>query len=88
MVANYRCNELKEEALQAVSQQVDSLEKTCMQSVCADFKDQCQAILKSAVGTYTETARQYDRNVFKKIQKELADQLLQNMYRCFDSQMK
>ena len=38
MVANYRCNELKEEALQAVKPQVDALEKTCMQEVCADFK--------------------------------------------------
>lgn len=37
---------------------------------------------------YADVAKQYDKNVFKKIQKELIDQILVSLFPCFDSQLK
>ena len=46
------------------------------------------AILKQANDFYTDVAKQYDREVFKKILKELFDIVLQSLFLCFDSQLK
>jgi hypothetical protein len=44
--------------------------------------------LRQSGDYFAEVAKQYDREVFKKIQKELFDHVLQNLYLCFDSQLK
>lgn len=37
---------------------------------------------------YADVAKQYDKVVFKKIQKELVDQVLTALFPCFDCQLK
>jgi hypothetical protein len=44
--------------------------------VVEDFNERCMAILKQANDFYTDVAKQYDREVFKKILKELFDIVL------------
>lgn len=88
MVANYRCTELKLEAVAIVQPHIEKLQSVCDESVVEDFNQQCVEILKRGSDYYTEVAKQYEREVFKKIQKELFDQVLQSLFLCFDSQLK
>ena len=73
MVANYRCTELKQEALALVQKKIEELQSLCDSGVVEDFKEKCAEILKLSSDYYSEVAKQYDREVFKKIQKELFD---------------
>lgn len=88
MVANFRCNELKEEALKAAKEPSLELQKKCEHGLVENFSQQCNEIIDQAVNYYNEVAHQYDKNVFKKIQGELLESLLGHLYMCFDAQMK
>jgi len=57
MVANYRCTELKEEAIALVQQPVASLRSLCDNRVVEDFNDQCVAILRQSGDYYAEVAK-------------------------------
>lgn len=88
MVANYRCTELKEEAISLVKQPIIELQTLSDRGVVENFNEHCLEVLKKSGDYYAEVAKQYDREVFKKIQKELFDHVLQSLYLCFDSQLK
>ena len=45
-------------------------------------------IMQKASDHYAEVAKQYDKLVFKKIQKELVEQIMTMLFSCFDSQLK
>ncbi len=89
MVANYRCTEIKDEALVTVKESIDIFQQACNRgSLIHDFKEQSFRIISSALNHYTEQAKQYDQTVFKKIQKELVEQVLSVLYPQFDGQLK
>lgn len=71
MVASYRCNELKDEALQQVEQQIKDLTVSSHEKFISNFKEQADGIMKSALDFYTNVAKQYDKKVFTHVQKEL-----------------
>lgn len=48
MVANLRCNELKEEALDKVSGSIAGLRDSCMRKYNPKFKEACQEIMETA----------------------------------------
>ena len=56
MVAQYRCTEVKDEALLKVKDQIAQLEKKSAKSIISDFSNQCLAILKTANDYYQEEA--------------------------------
>lgn len=74
MVANFRCNEVKEEALLMVQDNINNLKTTSFHP--EDFIDHCKDILKIAVGHFDEIASQYDPKVYGKLKKDLAANLL------------
>lgn len=71
MVANFRCNEIKQEALELVQQEVNALRLRCEQGIVADFGAQCTSVILKARGYFHENANQYSGVVFQKVEKEL-----------------
>lgn len=88
MVANYRCNEIKEEALQIVEEKLQKLFHESSLQEITDFKAIVVGILSVAVAHYTQTAKQYNPEVANKIQFELVDHIKQQLYLSFDNQVK
>jgi len=60
MVANYRCNELKEEALLLVEPSVNKLKQEGDRQLIPDFKEKCKEILRTSLLHYEDMAHQYD----------------------------
>ena len=88
MVANFRCNELKEEALENVKGPISELKSECDRGLVADFELKCREIIKISTTHYDEFAHQYEQAVYHKIKKELAAAVVQILFLCFDSQLK
>ena len=76
MVANFRCNELKEEALLNIKEDLHTLRVDCEKKTQPDFLDRCKGIMTSAIKHYDEFAHQYDKEVFEKVRKDLLAQVL------------
>ncbi len=88
MVANFRCNELKDEAIASSHTAVQNLLFECNKVYPVDFNFKAMQLLNKAVDLYTNLAKQYDQLVFLKVKKELIQQLLANLFPGFDSQLK
>jgi len=88
MVANLRCNELRDEALEKVKPQVQRLLDESSKGGVADFQAKCTSVLKTAKAHYEEFAHQYDKGVFEKVRKELLGLIMSQLFLCFDQQLK
>lgn len=88
MVANYRCNEIKEEAEKLVEPKLQQLFHESSLAEIPNFSDTALGILSEALQHYQSVARQYTPIVANKIQLELADFIKQQLYLSFDNQMK
>ena len=73
MVAQYRCNEVKDEALELVKDQITALDAKSRSSPIDNFPEQCMALLKTCVQYYKEEAVQYQGAVYEKVLKEIAE---------------
>ena len=71
MVANYRCNEIKDEAIQKVKAQVESIQGQSALEIIKDFGSQCQAVITQASSWFQEKAKQYNPEVYGKVMNEL-----------------
>lgn len=88
MVANYRCNEIKEEAEKLVEPKLQQIFLESSLAEIPNFSDTALGILSEALQHYQSVARQYTPIVANKIQLELADFIKQQLYLSFDNQMK
>lgn len=88
MVANLRCNELKEEALNLIATQITRLRDSCLKGYQQNFKQACSEILGQATTHFDNYAVSYDRTVYEKIKGELEEAIMQKLYICFDTQLK
>lgn len=52
MVANFRCNEIKAEALQLVTSDIEALKSSCENGLFKNFKQKCTSILKTACANF------------------------------------
>ena len=52
------------------------------------FGQSCNAVVREADSYFREKAKQYNKEVFGKILKELSENILAQLYHCFDSQLK
>jgi len=73
MVANYRCNELKEEAIAKVKGDIEVLLEQSDKSVIEQFGERCNTVMTGAGNYYKEVAKQYNKDVFAKVYKELQE---------------
>ena len=67
MVANYRCNELKEESLELIEESFKEIKAQSEKGLVKDFNNKCKAIMKQSLAHYEEYAHQYENSVFKKV---------------------
>ena len=56
MVANFRCNEIKDEALEQVKDLFQALSDSCKENICNDFGAKCKEIITKSVDYYEENA--------------------------------
>lgn len=75
MVANFRCNEIKQDAINLVTKAINQLRIKCEGGVVLSFGPDCQAILGEARGHFEENANQYKGTVYKKVALELQTHL-------------
>lgn len=54
MVANYRCNEIKEEATTQVLMDIDLLKKDAETRLVDNFEERCKKILQEAIQHFDE----------------------------------
>jgi len=54
MVANFRCNEVKDEALALTLEEDKKLKSQSDKELIADFRERCNKILRLAVSHYDE----------------------------------
>ena len=73
MVANFRCSEIKEEAIKHVENDISDLEADCAKSVFEGFGGQSSNILTKATYFYKEASKQYNKESRDKIMSELED---------------
>ena len=86
VVANLRCGELKEEALQLVEEDIERLRRESEKTLIQGFNDRCTQIIKKAVSHFDEYGHQYDQKVYEKLRKELASILSgQQLFYCFEN---
>jgi len=88
MVANYRCNEIKDESLETINEDIVTLNKESNTKVLSDFESKCTTIVKKAITNYDEQAGQYQQAVYKKVQKEMIAHIFSQLFLCFDAQLK
>jgi hypothetical protein len=60
MVANFRCNELKEESIELVKEPCFILKEDSEKGVLNNFAERCWEIMKMATAHYDEFAHQYE----------------------------
>ncbi len=88
MVATFRCNEMKDEALDRVKSQLDSLKAQSDTKIIEGFGKSCSEIMSEVCNFFSDSAKQYKEEISSKILNELKEQLFASMYSCFDSQLK
>ena len=88
MVANYRCNEIKEEALELAQVDIDELRKQTDNKIISGFKAACEVPVNKAIEHFDEFANQYQAKVYEKVRLDVKAAIMQNLFLCFDSQLK
>ena len=61
MVANYRCNEIKEEALELAQGDIAALKKKTDVEIISGFKEACMVPVTNAIKHYDENRVQYGK---------------------------
>lgn len=56
MVANYRCNELKDESIEKIKEENFLLKEESERGVVQNFSKRCEQIIKLAIDHYDEFA--------------------------------
>ena len=71
MVANHRCNEIKEDAYKHVEGKLKTLAQSSEKEITDDFRDQVDSILSEATTQYTSNAGSYKKQIQDKFKLDL-----------------
>ena len=88
MVATYRCQEIKQEAINCVQERLDDLQQRSFEGIVDDYKIQCTDILRESYYHYDEYAKQYYNETYKSVKLELTNHIVDLLYKSFVSQLK
>jgi len=83
-VANFRCNEVKEECIALIQEDITVLKKVCEASVMADFGDKCLVLKDKALKHFDDETSHYKQSVYEKIRGEVIKEIFQSLLTCFD----
>ena len=87
MVANYRCNEIKTEAMDLIKIELVQLTRDSQRRAVDDFQDQCKGLLKTALTYYEDEACSYKSSVVEKVKKEIVSAVVTELTKCFNFQL-
>ena len=88
MLANYRCNEIKNQILSSYDKQFKEIYKLSTEKDIPNFKDICTDLKNKICEEYEKKSCNYDNKVFLNIHKQLEEQISQKLYICFMNQTK
>ncbi len=88
MLAQFRCNEIKNESLNLVENKINELELESSMKNIEDFKEKIDIIVNECKGNYENNAKDYLPHVFQNVRKDLLDDLANKLYSSFANQLK
>ena len=88
MLANYRCNEIKNQILSSYDKQFKEIYKLSAEKDIPNFKDICTDLKNKICEEYEKKSCNYDNKVYLNIHKQLEEQISQKLYICFMNQTK
>lgn len=88
MLARFRCNEIKDYALQEVENDILELENDSASRTLKDFKPRVNDILTKAFNAYDPTASDYLPHIYQDVKHQMESVLSQRLYSCFGNQLK
>jgi carboxypeptidase C (cathepsin A) len=88
MVANHRCNEIKEDAYKHVEGKLKTLAQSSEKEITDDFRDQVDSILSEATNEYTSNAGSYKKEIQEKYKSELETKIKDSLFSSFINQLE
>ena len=88
MLAQFRCNEIKNNALNQVENNINDLELESSMKNIDEFKDKVNAIVTQCKNFYENEAKDYLPHVFQNVKKDLLNDLSNKLYSSFANQLK
>ena len=88
MLANYRCNEIKNKILFSYEDEFQKIYKLTSEKNVEEFKDLCIKLDKNISDEYEKQGCNYENSVYKNIFTQLKEQISQKLYKCFLNQIK
>ena len=88
MLANYRCNEIKNQTLLSYDKEFKEIYKLSTEKDVSNFKDLCLDLKNRICADYEKKSCNYDNKVYLNVHKQLEEQISQKLYICFMNQTK
>lgn len=88
MLANFKCNEIKDLAIQQYNEDIDEVISDATYGIIDNFKSRCETITKNILKMYDEPAQIYMKTVYEEIRRNLILHISQRFFIGFDSQIK
>ena len=87
-MANYRCNEIKEEAYRLVEGKLQTLLGQSSEQEITDLRNQVVSILSEAITHYTSVAGQYNKEVQGSNKLDLENKIKDKLFLSFNNQFE
>jgi hypothetical protein len=88
MLANYRCNEIREQVISEQANKIMELLNDSTLKLINDFKPRCQEIINYILEGYDKMASNYDSKIYLDIRRQTETDLSNRFYICFLNQMR
>jgi hypothetical protein len=88
MLANYRCNEIKEQIFAEYEPEFKSFFDASAKQNMSSFKTEAIRITKNMLEKYDEIASNYVEHIYLNVRKQMYAALSQKFYVCFENQAK
>jgi hypothetical protein len=88
MLANYRCNEIKDQVFAEWEPKLKDLTHLSSKQDIVDFKQRALTIYNSILSDYDKTASNYEDNIYINVRKQIDATVSQRLFVCFANQAK
>ena len=86
MLATYRCNEIKDQALAHYEKEFTNFNKNTNNGLMSNFRLLCEDLSKKVLEIYDETAKNYFERIYKEVREQLNNYMLNQFYVGFTNQ--
>jgi hypothetical protein len=88
MLANYRCNEIRDQIIYENNTKIIELLNDSTTKLISDFKQRCLEIIKTILEGYDKLASNYEPQIYQEIRKQTERDLSNRFYLCFLNQTR